>query len=198
MKLLAAAAEEIVDRGYSGASLSRTAERIGLAKGAFSRHFPTKDSIVDAIVAAAAERSPDILRMAGEGFPGSPIRACILAIGGIAAAARDDPLISASLLLVQDPAIDVVRVAPFRRLVADMLRAPLSAAVEEEGYALVMSVDDAVQFLLVVLTGFLSSRRFDQTFGPRQELIFMQAALVGIGVPDAEGIVLDVLRRLGF
>jgi hypothetical protein len=92
---------------------------------------------------------------------------------------------------VQDPAIDVVRVAPFRRLVADMLRAPLSAAVEEEGYALVMSVDDAVQFLLVVLTGFLSSRRFDQTFGLVRAHLHASSAR-RIGVPDAEGIVLDV------
>lgn len=195
-KLLAAAADEIVQRGYSGASLSRTAERIGLTKGAFSRHFPTKGSIVDAIVAAAAERGPGILRVAQQTFPTSPIRTCILAIGGISAAAHADPVLSAALLLVQDPAIDIVRVAPFRQLVAGLLRVPLHAAVEQEGYVLTMSVDDAVQFLVVVLTGFLVASRFVEDFGARQEPLFLQAALAALGIVDAEEVVMDVLRQL--
>lgn len=196
-KLLAAAAEEIVARGYTAASLSRTAERIGLTKGAFSRHFPTKDALVDAIVAEAARRGPGVLVAAQEAFPASPIRACVFAIGGIAAAGRTDPVLAASLLLVQDPAIDARRVVPLRRMVADLLRVPLAAAESQERYALVMPVDDAVQFLIVVLTGLLSSIRFADGLAPQYEMLFVQAALVGIGVPDAAEVVSDVIRRLG-
>jgi len=196
-KLLAAAAEEIVRRGYTAASLSLTAERIGLTKGAFSRHFPTKDALVEAIIAEAVQRGPGVLAAAQAAFPDSPIRVCIFVIGGIAAAAQADPVLGAALLLVQDPAIDAARAAPFRRMVAELLSVPLAAAVEKEGYVLTMAVEDAAQFLVVVLTGFLSSIRFAEDFGPRHEPLFVQAALVGIGVPDAPAVVADVLHRLG-
>ncbi|WP_251438431.1 TetR/AcrR family transcriptional regulator [Microbacterium sp. USTB-Y] len=196
-KLLVAAAEEIVARGYTAASLSRTAERIGLTKGAFSRHFPTKDDLVEAIIAEAVRRGPGILRAAQDAFPASSIRACIFAIGGISAAWRTDPVFAAAVLLAQDPAIDARRVLPLRRMVADVLRAPLTAAVREEGCPLVCPVEEAVQFLVVLLTGFLSSARFTEDFGPQRELLFVQAALTGIGIPDSGEVVADVIRRLG-
>ncbi|KJL20763.1 DNA-binding transcriptional repressor AcrR [Microbacterium azadirachtae] len=196
-KLLAAAAEEIVARGYTAASLSRTAERIGLTKGAFSRHFPTKDDLVEAIIAEAARRGPGLLRDAQDAFPASPLRACIYAVGEISAAGRTDPVLAASLLLVQDPAIDARRVAPLRRMVADVLRVPLTAAVAEEGYDLTLPVEDAVQFLVVLLTGILSSARFADDFGPQHEVLSVQAALAGLGIPDAAEVVADVIRRLG-
>ncbi|GAA4477604.1 TetR/AcrR family transcriptional regulator [Microbacterium panaciterrae] len=196
-RLLAAAADEIIQRGYSGASLSRIGERIGLTKGAFSRHFPTKDTLVDAIAERSAEASSGVLAAAEAAFPSSPIRSCILVIGGLAASARTDPVLAAAVLLFQDPSVDTARIAPFRATLAEMLLTCLRGAVAREGYTLTMSLDDSVQFIIVVLTGILSSLRFADTYEPHQEPLFVQAMLIGIGIPDAAEVISDAMRLLG-
>ena len=196
-RLLTAAAEEILERGYAGASLSRIAERMGLTKGAFSHHFPTKISLIDAMTNHVVGMTPAIADAASGAFPDSPIRACVMVVGGIASASRADPVFGAAILLFQDPSIESVHVLPLRRSVDAMLEKCLRDAVAQEGYALTMRITDAVQYLQVILAGFLSSARFPDTFEAHQEPLFMQATLTGIGIGDAEVVVGDVMKRLG-
>ncbi|MBW1639513.1 TetR/AcrR family transcriptional regulator [Microbacterium resistens] len=195
-RLLSAAAEEFLERGYAAASLSRIAERIGLTKGAFSHHFPTKDTLIDAMMSHVVTHAPEIVRAAEEAFPESPVRACVAVMGGTAAAAHRDPVVAAAMLLFQDLSVDSRRVAPMRRTMAEMLEGRLRGAVEREGYTLTMPIDDAVQYLVIVLEGFLPASRFPDTFRPRHEPLFVRAALAGIGIGDAEAVVRDALTHL--
>ena len=54
--LIKAAAEDIVERGYANSTLASTAARIGLTKGAFAYHFPTKADLVAALSEIAGEQ----------------------------------------------------------------------------------------------------------------------------------------------
>lgn len=196
LRLLTAAAQEILERGYAGASLSRIGERIGLTKGAFSHHFPTKISIVDALIAHVVGRIPAISLAAEDAFPGSPIRACVAVIGGVASATRADPVFGAAILAFQDPGIESAKVAPLRRAVGEAIGERLRRAEQIEGYRLAMDVADAVQYVQVLLAGFLSSARFAETFREHQEPLFLKATLEGIGIRDADAVIADVLRAL--
>lgn len=195
-RLLTAAAEEILARGYAAASLSRIAERMGLTKGALGHHFPTKISLIDAMMSHVVGATPAIAEAAARAFPDSPIRACVMVLGGIAGASRADAVFGAAILLFQDPSIDSAHVSPLRRSVDAMLEECLRGAVEKEGYGLSMCLADAVQFLQVILAGFLSSARFPDTFEAHQEPLFVKATLTGIGIGDAELVVDDVMERL--
>lgn len=195
-RLLAAAAAEILDSGYAAASMSRIGDRLGVTKGALGHHFPAKISIVDALIAYAAEVTPTIGARAAQAFPQSPVRACVMVMGVTAASARTDPVFGAAILAFQDPSIDAARVAPLRRAIGEQLAACLRRSAEADEIAPSMAIDDAVEYLQVVLTGFLSSARFPETAQPHHEPLFMAATLAGIGVGDAATIVDDVLSAL--
>jgi|GEM_PF-4072735 len=195
-RLLSAAAEEILQHGYAGASMARIAERIGLTKGAFSHHFPTKDTLIEAAMDHVVALAPQLVGLATTGFPDSPIRASVAIIGGIAATSASDPVVGASLLMFQDPSVSVVRLVPVQQAMVGMFEPCFRRAVDQEGYRLAMSAEDAAQFLVLVLMGSLSARRFPGMFELRHERLFIQAALLGVGIHDAETVVGDVLDRL--
>src|SRR5699024_8593303 len=68
-ELLYAAALEIAERGYSGASFSSVAARLGLTKGAFAYHFPTKQALAVALMEEFDETFSNAVAHAREDFP---------------------------------------------------------------------------------------------------------------------------------
>jgi AcrR family transcriptional regulator len=55
--ILAAAAEEFAERGYSGASLNRVTEGAGISKGALYYYFDDKEDLFVTVVEVAVERT---------------------------------------------------------------------------------------------------------------------------------------------
>lgn len=196
LRLLTAAAEEMLARGFTGASLAHIAQRLGLTKGALSHHFSSKQALIDGVVSYSVAAMPTYLAGARAAFPDSPARACVALIGAMAAASRTQPIVGAAILHFQDPSVDAARVAPLREAMSEALAAVLVAARDDEGYVLKMDVADAVQFLHVILSGFLAAARFPESTPVHQEPLIMAAVLREIGITDADVVVMDVLRTL--
>ncbi|MFD4693517.1 TetR family transcriptional regulator [Streptomyces sp. NPDC058463] len=83
--LLRAAAEEMDELGYCGASLNRTCALAGVTMGALTFHFPTKDRLADAVIAAgtssvdaAVRRIPELALS-----PLGKVRLMLLTVGGL-------------------------------------------------------------------------------------------------------------------
>jgi len=110
-RLLEAAVECLIERGFSGTSTTLVSERAGVSRGAQLHHFPTKNDLVVAAVehltevrgaelrtAAArlptgARRTRAVLRMLEEHFT-SPVFAAALELW---VAARTDPALQAAV-----------------------------------------------------------------------------------------------------
>jgi len=110
-RLLGAAVDCLVERGFAGTSTTLVSERAGVSRGAQLHHFPTKNDLVLAAVdhltavrgaelAAAAEQLPSgprrtraVLQMLGDHFT-SPVFTAALELW---VAARTDPHLLAAL-----------------------------------------------------------------------------------------------------
>lgn len=190
-RLLTAAAEEFIVSGYSGASMSRIASRLGLTKGAFGHHFPTKESILVAIQEHTVAVLDRVAGAAEEAFPESPVRACVAYFAGIAPLASQDPVFHASVLLFQDPSAPIPVIRPTR----ERLRTHLLRMLRRDGSDAPLTVDPdrAAQYLLVLLSGLLAAARFAGSEGAKDDIAVMTIALRGLGVVDAETVIADVL-----
>lgn len=190
-RLLTAAAEEFVDSGYSAASLSRIASRLGLTKGAFGHHFPTKESILVAIQEHTVAVLDRVAEAAEEAFPGSPVRACVGYFAGIAPLAAQDPVFHASVLLFQDPSAPV----PVIRRTRERIQEHLLRMLRREGDDAPLAVGPAraAQYLLVLLSGMLAAARYAGSEGAEDDIAVMTTALRGLGVVDPETVIADVL-----
>lgn len=182
--------------GYGAASLSAIASRLGLTKGALGHHFPTKQAFVFDIVAHANDLATASAERARELFPDSALRGCMAFFAGIARAGASDPIAKAALLLYQDRAVPAEVVMPAfecnRRLVSEFLE----AHVRSEGGRLRMPVADATRFLQLFTAGELTVSRFAASYSAHDSMASFVAALVGLGVPDAEAVVTDGVRAV--
>ncbi len=68
-RVLDAAIEVLLERGYSGLSTARVAERAGLSRGALLHQYPTKEALVVAAVGHVAQRWGRELRGAAATLP---------------------------------------------------------------------------------------------------------------------------------
>jgi len=75
--LLGAAAAEIIDRGYTAASMSSIAARLGMTKGALAYHFPAKRDLAVALAEHLNASLDAAYRDAVAAFPGSGLRALV-------------------------------------------------------------------------------------------------------------------------
>lgn len=100
--LLRAAAEEIIDRGYTAASMSSIAARLGMTKGSLAYHFPAKRDLAVAL----AEHLDETLRVARHdartAFPASGLRALVAYVFNVGERCKDLE-IAAGAVLVFDP-----------------------------------------------------------------------------------------------
>lgn len=72
--MLDAAAAVILDEGIAFLTLEKVAQRAGVSKGGLLYHFPSKDALVDAIVARVAREWKEDLDLAISAMPPGPTR----------------------------------------------------------------------------------------------------------------------------
>lgn len=196
LRLLTAASEEMVERGYSAASLSRIAARLGLTKGALGHHFPTKQDIAIAVFDRANEIADQAAGNARLLFPDSPLRGCIAYFAGIAQAGWVDPVATASLILYQDRSVPVeIAMRSFTRS-REIIQGFLGEHVSQTGEDLRMPPEQATLFLQLMISGELTVSRFLSDYSPQNSLDSFVAALAGLGVADPVPVVSDGMRAV--
>ena len=200
-RILDAAALEIVQSGYAGSSLSAIAGRLGLTKGALSRQFPTKDSLIDEIVQMLGivleqehERSIDVYRRSG-------IRALVRFMVSVGYRLSVEPPLAAGVVLFSDRGVPDRPISElfdiWRRVLTDFLvhaqhtgEIPLSTPVEQ-----------SAEFLLVSSLGkpILMYRAPTLPVDPAIQFNFLRVALraCGAGEDEIESSIVDVMETLG-
>lgn len=193
--ILEAAAREVFEHGYAGASMSGIAGRLGLTKGALAYHFPTKDLIP----ASLLERFRDVLARsdaaASAVFEDSPSRACVAFVLNVGHAAGTDIVTTAAMSLFSDPSAPREMLIESMRDWAGRVTAHLQGMIDEEGYSFDLDLTDAAEFFITTLGGTWMTARFFPRSADRPRLQFTQLALEAIGLPRAvtEAVVADVL-----
>lgn len=102
-ELLYAAALEIAERGYSGASFSAVAARLGLTKGAFAYHFPTKQALAVGLMDEFGKAFTAAVEQARQDFPSDDLRTALRALRTIEVKADSEPVVAAAFILMLDP-----------------------------------------------------------------------------------------------
>lgn len=196
LRLLTAASAEMIERGYSAASMSHIAARLGLTKGALAHHFPMKRDIAAAVFDRANALADEAASTAREHFPDHAMRACIAYFAGLARAGWSDPIAAASLALFQDRAVPVdIAMRSFARS-QELIGGFLDDYVAKQGGVLRMSAVQSALFLQLLVSGELTVSRFLPDYSPQNAVDSFAAALAGLGIPDPEGVVADGIRAV--
>jgi AcrR family transcriptional regulator len=162
--IIAGAASVFEEQGYGMASLAGIAERAGVTKGALYFHFPSKEELAKAVIAAqhafAVERSEAILE---EGRP--PLVSMILISRQFGQDLVSEPIVRAGMRLTfEAPAFGHDVAGPYSDWIGTM--EALARAARDEGH-LSAGTDPAVFARLLVasftgvqmLSNVLTSRR---------------------------------------
>ena len=80
-RLLDAAAELLVERGFAGTTTTLVSERAGVSRGAQLHHFPTKNDLVVAAVEHVMQRRADDLRATVATHQGATVRQVLRMLG---------------------------------------------------------------------------------------------------------------------
>lgn len=186
--IIIAARAIAAEAGMAAVQIAPVAERAGIAAGTVYRYFPAKTDLVAALVAAVSEREIAAIRRAAEAAPG-PLSALAAAILTFAArAARNRRLAWSVIAEPVDGAVDAVRLAYRRALVAEF-EARIAAAVRggllpEQNVALVAPA--LVGALLEGLVGPLAPPAGDDAAAMRASIQMLALlALRALGVVDA-------------
>lgn len=192
-ELLYAAALEIAERGYSGASFSSVAARLGLTKGAFAYHFPTKRALAVALMEEFGDAFTGAVEQACEDFPGSDLRTALRALRTIEVKADSEPVIAAAFTLMLDPQPPVEEIHEKFGWWIKTFKDFLSNAEASGQVTLPVPLDDAAEFLVVSLLGLSSlSHRTLARSGVKDQM-HIRLLLTALGVNDTEELITDVL-----
>lgn len=191
-RLLTAAAMEILDVGYAGASLAKIAARIGHTKGSLGYHFPTKETILDALLERCEETDQRAAERAETAFPDSPMRQLLAFIASYSFISSIDPATAAASLLAHDPSVPYSYGRATHLLWQQRLEGYLDAAQQQEGYQFTVSTKVAAQRILVAVTGFAVTARFYDDDEPQPRLSHLKPCLAALPVPDVDSVIADV------
>ncbi|MFJ8912637.1 TetR/AcrR family transcriptional regulator [Amycolatopsis sp. NPDC102389] len=118
--VLAAAMEQLAERGYAGCSVSAVAERAGVAVGSVYRHFPTKAALVVELFRKVVTREVEAVREVSE-LPGAPAERVVAVFDTFASRALKTPRMAYALLAEPvDAPIEAERLV-FRRAFRDVV-----------------------------------------------------------------------------
>ena len=184
--LLRAAAHEVWEHGYAGASLSGIAGRLGLTKGALAYHLPTKDRILTALSARMSDVLAGSDSTAGAVFPGSPSRRLMAFTVTIGYWVGSDMVSAAAISLLSDPSVPREIPAPLAREWIQRVAAHLEAMAREEGARYALDVDDAAEYVVTTNIGSWAVAPYRPRSPQRPRMQFTQLALEAIGVSRAE------------
>lgn len=194
-ELLLAAALEIRERGYSGASFSSVAARLGLTKGAFAYHFPTKRDIAVALMDEFSNAFTRAIEHSREKFPKNNLKTAMSALIEIELEAENDPVVSAAFTLMLDPQPPVDDIHEKFLWWIEIFKEFIQNAVEADEVDLPVPLDDAAEFLIVSLLGLTTLSR--RTLGNRgvKESMHLQLLFTAIGVRDIDEFLGDTLPQ---
>lgn len=191
--LLYAAALEISDRGYSGASFSSVAARLGLTKGAFAYHFPTKHALAVGLMEEFGAAFAAAVQHARRDFPKNDLWTALKALRTIERKAGTDPVVAAAFILMLDPQPPVEEIHEKFGWWIDTFKEFLANAVEEGQVELPVPLEDAAEFLIISLLGLTSlSQRTLERSGAKDR-IHLRLLFTALGVHDVEQLLTDVL-----
>ncbi|MGY6652986.1 TetR/AcrR family transcriptional regulator [Amycolatopsis sp. TRM77291] len=118
--VLAAAMEQLAERGYAGCSVSAVAERAGVAVGSVYRHYPTKADLVVELFRKVVTREVEAVREVSE-RPGTPAERVVAVFDTFASRALKTPRMAYALLAEPvDAPIEAERLV-FRRAFRDVV-----------------------------------------------------------------------------
>lgn len=195
-KLLRAAAEEITERGYAGASLARIAARIGLTKGAFAHHYPTKrDILVDlsAAMDAVLVESRDVALAAQ---PEGGIPALVVFLGTVGRRTVGDPIGTAAITLVTDIGATREGLPDGFTQWIDTVATFLESARDLGQYVprdRPTALYEGAESIVTAMVGITLYYRQHPDRAPEPPLQFLRIVLRGIGVGEADALVDSVL-----
>lgn len=131
-RILAIAAEEFADHGYSATSIGGIAERAGMGKGLVQYHFKAKVDLATTIVQAAFSQAP-FANVVPQGVPLRGIAQIVASIRAVSTAFRDDVRVRAAVRLVREyDIIPVVFPTPYVGWMAVMAQCLRDAAADGE------------------------------------------------------------------
>jgi AcrR family transcriptional regulator len=97
--LLEAAGEHFAATGYHGTSLREILEACGVTKGALYFHFPSKQALVEAIIAETVQRWTEMAaEVRGRGM--DPLQALIASFDGVFTLMLTDPIVHGAIRLL--------------------------------------------------------------------------------------------------
>jgi AcrR family transcriptional regulator len=190
--MLDAAAAEILAVGYTSASLSSIAARLGVTKGALAYHFPSKSDMADALFAHALGMHGRLqVSTAEAGLRG--VRALVANGATAGLYTQTDIRFAAATSMLLTPGTGGLALPPLLSDLADLYAGYLRQAVEDGEVPAELDVLDAGEFML---TGGLGQLIFLTRHPERQgsrDMRFTRWQLRAIGVVDADRLVDDVL-----
>ncbi len=150
--LLRAAGEHFAATGYHGTSLREILEACGVTKGALYFHFPSKQALVEAIIAETVDRWTEMAaEIRGRGI--DPLQALIASLDGVFALMVTDPVVHGAIRLLNGPGVpsDQAR-SHYERaeaFVATHLRDAAAAGLLREG----IDIHGMAQSIVAAITG---------------------------------------------
>jgi AcrR family transcriptional regulator len=102
--LLEAAGEHFAATGYHGTSLREILEACGVTKGALYFHFPSKQALVEAIIAETVRRWTEMAAEIRESGI-DPLQALIASFEGVFALMLTDPVVHGAIRLLNGPGV---------------------------------------------------------------------------------------------
>lgn len=194
-ELLHAAALEIAERGYSGASFSSVAARLGLTKGAFAYHFPTKQALAVGLMANFGDAFDHAIDDARTAFPEDDLRTALRALRSLELAADTDPMVAAAFTLMCDPKPPVEEIHEKFRLWLVTFERFLKNAEAKKELELTVPLEDAAEFLVISLLGltYLSHRTLGRSSVKDQ--MHLRLLFTAIGVLDTDSLLQEALGR---
>lgn len=194
-ELLLAASREIAERGYSATSFAGIAARIGLTKGAFSYHFPTKRDLARALAGAFHDTLVYADADARRIFPEGDLRTAVRCLTSIALQISRSPFARAATTLVFDPQPPVEQVGEEFGFWTAMLAEYLRVAEERGQLRPVAALEECATILTASLLGltFLSQRDFMHTQVDHPTAL--RLLLDSIGAVDAEALTAEALAE---
>lgn len=191
--LLHAAALEIAERGYSGASFSAVAARLGLTKGAFAYHFPTKQALAVALMENFGNAFTRAIDEAHEDFPSDDLRTALRALRTIEVQAESEPMVAAAFILMCDPQPPVAEIKEKFVWWVRTFKSFLTRGQENGQVHLTVPLDDAAEFLVISLLGHSTLSQRTLARAGAKERMHVRLLFTAIGVTDTEGLLTEVL-----
>lgn len=192
--MVRAAASELLAHGYAGSSLARIAGRLGLTKGALAYHFPTKSTLLAAVVDEASDVLAASYASAEAAFPNQSSRICVAHMTAFGAALSTSVEGAAAVALLADPSSPEAVLGPLLREWHHLVSTCFTQAVDAENVVLKVPAQQAAEFFISSQIGTVVTARYLADFATdRGGLQFTKLTLQSLGFTDTDEIIADVM-----